>query len=424
MGSHFSKSAIITIFVALMTFMIPAIAGAAEVIFPVSAYTPEELAKVRQWEKTWAGQKIDKSNIDQVAEFMPASYVEIYKNPEEWGGQPEGNYFNIVPYRQIIETKGMIAATKKYSPMVKTDVEGKIINYDEIAGFPFPDPKTGLEIAYNTECQTRGDTYHMNWKGGVVDPRKRSERPSDQVFKEMFFIHRVDVDPRPAILKNPKGYHKGQFLHFNKPAEMHNSRLIVMKFIDETKEYSSYLYYSEFRRIRRLSQAERTNAIDGQDQIYDDGNMWDGYLSRNKYNYTGKKELLLARHQDVNDIKHIYGEALSSGYTFERCNTYVVEVVSKNPNYIYSKRIWYIDPETYMIHWQEMYDQVGKYWKCFNQPTNNIKNDNGEMKNFMAAYIMQDMQRRHSGQTQVRVKELGYKMNPKQFSLTNLQRTY
>jgi len=173
-----------------------------------------------------------------------------------------------------------------------------------------------------------------------------------------------------------------------------------------------------------LSQAERTNAIDGQDQIYDDGNMWDGYLSRNKYNYTGKKELLLARHQDVNDIKHIYGEALSSGYTFERCNTYVVEVVSKNPNYIYSKRIWYIDPETYMIHWQEMYDQVGKYWKCFNQPTNNIKNDNGEMKNFMAAYIMQDMQRRHSGQTQVRVKELGYKMSPKQFSLTNLQRTY
>jgi hypothetical protein len=77
-----------------------------------------------------------------------------------------------------------------------------------------------------------------------------------------------------------------------------------------------------------------------------------------------------------------------------------------------------------MIHWQEMYDQVGKYWKCFNQPTNNIKNDNGEMKNFMAAYIMQDMQRRHSGQTQVRVKGLGYKMNPKQFSLTNLQRTY
>lgn len=418
------RSILILITIALMTLVVPIKTSAEEVVFPVSAYTPEELAEVREWEKTWAGKKIDKTNIDQVAEFMPSSYVDIYKNPDVWGGPPEGNYFTIVPYRQIIETKGMIEATKKYSPMVKRDADGKILNYAEIAGFPFPNPKTGLEIAYNAECQTRGDTYHMNWKGGVIDPRKRSERNSDQIFKEMFFIHRVDVDPKPAILKNPKGYHKGQFLHFNKPAEMHNSRLIVMKFIDEAKEYSSYLYYSEFRRIRRLSQAERTNAIDGQDQIYDDGNMWDGYLSRNTYKYTGKKELLLARHQAPEDIIHVYGEAISSGYTFERCNTYVVEVVNKSPGYIYSKRIWYIDPETYMIHWQEMYDKVGQYWKCFNQPTNNFKTANGEMKNFMSAYIMQDLQRKHSGQTKVTMEGLSINMSPKQFTLTNLQRTY
>jgi len=289
MGSDKTRKKVMPLFIIALVLTAPVMTGAREVVFPVSAYTPDELASVREWEKTWAGQKIDKNNIDRVAEFMPASYVEIYKNPQEWGGPPEGNYFHIVPYRQIVETKGMIAATRKYAPLVKTDTGGKIVNYAEIAGFPFPAPKTGLEIAYNMECQTRGDTYDMRWRGGVVDPRKKSERISDQVFKEMFFIHRVDVDPRPAVLKNPKGYHKGQFLHFNKPAEMHNSRLIVMKFIDETKEYSSYLYYSEFRRIRRLSQAERTNAIDGQDQIYDDGNMWDGYLSRNTYTYTGKR---------------------------------------------------------------------------------------------------------------------------------------
>jgi len=76
MGLHNSKSEIIVVFVVLMTFIMPAIAAAAEVVFPVSAYAPEELAEVRQWEKTWAGKKIDKTNIDQVAEFMPASYVE------------------------------------------------------------------------------------------------------------------------------------------------------------------------------------------------------------------------------------------------------------------------------------------------------------------------------------------------------------
>jgi len=70
--------------------------------------------------------------------------------------------------------------------------------------------------------------------------------------------------------------------------------MIVMKFIDETVDYSSYLYYSEFRRIKRLSQAERTNAIDGTDMIYDDGNMWDGYLSSNaSYDFKGKRSCSL-----------------------------------------------------------------------------------------------------------------------------------
>ncbi len=38
------------------------------------AYSAEELAKVREWEKTWAGKKIDKTNIDQVAALLPESY--------------------------------------------------------------------------------------------------------------------------------------------------------------------------------------------------------------------------------------------------------------------------------------------------------------------------------------------------------------
>ena len=32
------------------------------------------------------------------------------------------------------------------------------------------------------------------------------------------------------------------------------------------------------------------------------------------------------------------GQALSNGITVERCNTYVVDVISKDPNYLYSKR--------------------------------------------------------------------------------------
>jgi len=414
-------SIIFTIIIFILAFQ----AGATEVTYPIPSYNDQELSKVREWEKIWAGKKIDKTNIDQVAEFLPSTLVEIYKDPGKWGSPPEGSYFNIVPYKQIIETKGMIEATNKYAPLVKTDSNGKILNYTEIAGIPFPEPKTGLELAYNTECNTRGDTYKIRWWAPTIDPRHRTDRPADQIFEEMYFIHRVDVDPKPAYLKNSKGYHKGQLLHFVLPPELNNSRMIVMKFIDESKDFSSYLYYSEFRRIKRLSQAERTNAIDGTDMIYDDGNMWDGYLSHNaSYDFKGKKDMLVARHQDPKKVIRVAGQAQADGYEMERCNLYVVEIKHKDPNYIYSKRIWYVDAETFMIQYQEMYDQLGQYWKFFMQPTGGIKTAKGETKTFATFFQMHDLQRTHSGYTRNDIQKVSHNVKSKIFLLSNLQKTY
>ena len=54
------------------------------------AYTDAELAKVREWEKTWVGKKITKANVDQVAQFMSDTLVDVIKNPDKWSGPAEG----------------------------------------------------------------------------------------------------------------------------------------------------------------------------------------------------------------------------------------------------------------------------------------------------------------------------------------------
>jgi hypothetical protein len=410
----------------LLMMVVPVVTQAVEIEFPVSAYTPDKLSEVRVWEKTWVGKKIDSTNIDQVAMFLPKPYAEMFKNPEKWNAPPEGNYFYIGPYKRVVDTKGMIEATKKYAPLVKTDAEGRIFNYADIAGMPFPVPKNGLEVAYNVECQTRGDAYKYEYYCPVINPRTKSDRLSKQQFTEMFWIHRVDTVEKPRIKKNPKGYHKSQFMHMLLPPEMNNTRFITLRFIDDTMPDISYLYYSQFRRIRRMSTTERTNAIDGTDQIYDDGNMWDGHVMRNTYTLKGKKDMLLSRHQDMTKVIRKPGQAVADGYTFERCSTYVVEVVNKEADYIYSKRIWYIDPESYVIHWQEMYDQLGRYWKCFMQQTNDIKTAKGEMKNFVVGLSMHDYQRSHSGYNDITRKpiQIGIDVRPNIFTLSNLQKTY
>jgi hypothetical protein len=78
-------------------------------------YSKAELERVRQREKKWAGEKIDKTNVDAVAEYLPNACAGVYKNPRKWGvPEDRGLHFTIVPYKRVMPTSGCISATKKY----------------------------------------------------------------------------------------------------------------------------------------------------------------------------------------------------------------------------------------------------------------------------------------------------------------------
>jgi len=413
---------------ALAVLIIPAIAGTAEIDLG-TAYTPEELAKVREWEKSWAGKKIDKSNIDQIAEFYPAAYVQIYKEPEKWGAPPEGLWFAIDPYQQIKETKGMIEATQKYAPTIKKpDASDILEGAAALAGRPYPKPESGIEVAYNIDFNNHGDTCKYRRYSPNINPKNRTDRLSDQEYTEFYWVQRTEIEPKPALPDNDKGYRRGFFTHMYLPAEFLNTRMFCVRYIDPKKEDDTYLWYSQFRRIRRLSTSQRTDSIDGTDLIYDDEYMWDGQITRNTYKYLGKKDLLCSRHTDLKKSKRIPGQAIANGLSFERCNTLMVEAVNKDTNYIYSKRVWYVDPETYLILWQEIYDENGKFWKNFCNYTCPLPTKQGDMKPFIVGTCFPDIVRVHSGMSHQQYNYEPIISDPTLksdiFTINNLQKTY
>jgi len=362
------------------------------------AYTDAELTKVREWEKTWAGKKIDKANVDQVAQFMPEAFVDIIKNPDKWGAPPEGYYFTIRPYEFIPETPGFIAASKASAGKAKLAADGSIENLGELAGRLFMDPgEDGMKMAWNFEMQNRGDAYSYRKYSPNVNPKNMSERLADQQYHEFYFVNRTDLDPKPIIPKNKKGYRRGMFMHMYLPAEFINTRMYTLRYIDQKKEDDSYLWYSQFRRIRRMNTSQRTDAIDGSDLIYDDEYLWDGQLSRNTYTYKGKKDLLTDRHDGMAQTTRVDGMGFSNNMSFERCNLLVVEAINKDPNYIYGKRVWYLDPETYYIMHTDIYDQQGRYWKLFFNSTVPMRSEIGTMKPVIVGTHFYDVQRTHSG---------------------------
>ncbi len=421
---YYRQWSILTVLSAV-TFMIGVCSAvAAEIEYPVAAYTGDTLTKVRQWEKTWAGKKIDGGNVDQVAEFLPESFTKMYKNPDKWGAPAEGLYFNIVPYQRIVETQGMIEATKKNAALVKTNNDGTIANYADLSGIPYPAPKTGLEIAWNFDFNNHGDSSHYKRNSPNINPKSRSERFGDQEQWELFFIHRTELDPRPKLTNNPKGYHRGLFIHMWGPPEFINTRYYSMRYIDPTKDDTMYMWYAQFRRIRRMSTKQRADAVDGTDLIYDDEFFWDGHIMRNSYKLTGTKELLCSRHQDMGKISRAKGQVVPNNLDLERTNLLVVEAINKDPDYVYGKRVWYVCPETYIIRWSEIYDQLGRFWKTFMMFTSDEKTQTGAVKNFIVGYSLIDFQRTHGGFNIQDIQGISIDINPNMFTVNNLQKTY
>ncbi|MCX5904529.1 MAG: DUF1329 domain-containing protein [Proteobacteria bacterium] len=416
---------LLSFFIAGITVVVPHLVYAEEVAGFGPCFTDQELAKVREWEKTWVGKKIDKTNVDQVAEFLPEHYVNgVYKANEKWN-EKESYYFYIVPYQRYIDTPGLQEATKKYSASIKTNAQGEIVNYAEGGGRPFPDPKTGTEMMYNFDYNTHGDASTFMRHGPVVETKARRERISDQPMNELFYIHRTDVDPKPALPNNSKGVLKAMQLELLAPPEMLGTKMFNLRFIDIKKSDDGYLWYSQFRRIRRIQTTQRSDTIAGTDLVYDDEYHYDNHIEMTNWKFIGKKDMLCARHMKWDDAVRVEGQPIPNNVKRERCNVLVVEGFHKDPDYIYKRKVLYLDPESFISYWCDMYDHYGKFWKGYENWTLVYKEEaTGWDKMYNTGGIWTDFQRTHAGSAYQKNVKVGVKeIDQNLFTIANLQKS-
>jgi len=408
---------------------------AQEVKYPILCYEGEELKKAREWEKIWVGKRISTSNVDEAKEFLPETLYELMKNPEKQGAKEW--WFEIVPYRPFIPSKGLIETTKRYAYTRKITPDGSLTEFAEKPGIPFPAPKSGIEMVYNYDCYTRGDTHKYCVVGQVIDVRTKIERFALQEGWEMFWTGRTDVPPLPKITRNPKNIRKSIFHHILEPPEFYDLRLLEIKYNNQDKEVDMWQWVPTFRRITRYAAAQKTDNVGATDMIYDDQFGWFSPVKKNKYRFLHRKEIVAARHTLENKeefLKPVHvrkeyagferkkGQAFYNGTKKERINAYVVEVVSKDPHYIYSKQIWYMDPESWWILYKSMYDKKGRLWKIADYWFDVYPGYAGEPVMCHVGDNFFDIQRRHSSSCPWHLKEVGKPYSPKMFTLQALQK--
>lgn len=396
-----------------ITMATPTFSG--EIRYPVPCYEGEALEKVREWEKTWAGKRIDSNNVDEVKELLPAGLYDVMKNSERWGD----SWFEIVPYRAYPIPRGRIEMTKKYAPVSKIGPKRELLNW--VAGVPFPEPKSGIEAAWNFDAWSRGDGWTKTAEGFIIDGRRKYDRKSVQKPATLMYAGRCDVPPVPE-LHNPKKIYRSSIFIFEDPPEIRGMRGLTARYKDPLKAYDTWIWITAIRRIRRVSTAQRTDTTGGGDACYDDNYGWDGAITRNKYKLLGRKEVLLARHQDNDAIIHTEGDCIYDGYQRERINTYLVEAVCQDPGYIYKFSLWYFDPELWHITYSEKYDKYGKLWKVMDHCQNTVKSYQGqEDAEFVGAMII-DHQRLHSTDALVTEMKIGVDHDPSMFTVSAIQK--
>jgi len=408
-----------------LSFLFAAQCFAEEISFPTVSYEGEELAAVKLWEKSWSGKKITAENVDQVKDFLHEGAYNAVKNPEIFGA--DAIWFEVVPYRPYTLSKGIIEATKKYAPNSKLDEKGGLVGYGDVAGIPFPQPKTGIEMAWNFDGNTRGDSHTEVQFGAVVDCKTRFERETEQHRWELYWIGRCDVPPTPAFSKevNPRGIARSFFQRHTAPADFVDTTMLEIKYKDPHRMEDLWVYTAMFRRIRRYANNQRTDSIDGTDMIYDDQDGWYTSVLHNTYEFKGREDLLVVRHQDAAKVERIKGQGYWSGLQRERANLWVVEVKNNDKNYIYGKQIWYLDPEDWHMDFKVMYNRQGQMWKMYEFGFDEFPSYGGQTTPIFNTEHIVDFLRNHGSASKRGIKEVGLEIPTTLFRTKSLkQKSY
>jgi hypothetical protein len=406
---------------ALLVFSFPMLSLAGEVTCPTASYNDQELAKVREWEKTWVGKKVTTETIDQVKEFLSEPVYKAMKNPQVFGAQTLS--FDVVAYRPYTLSKGMIEATKKYAPNSKLDDKEWLANFGNVAGYPFPQPKTGVEMAWNFDGNSRGDTHFVDNAGEVVDCKTKLERHADHLRWDTYWAARTDLAPIPKIPENinTRGIFRSYFQRHLAPVDFVDTTMLEIRYLDANREEDLWVYTAMFRRIRRYATSQRTDTIDGTDMIYDDQDGWYTPINLNTYKFLGRADLLVGRHQDYNSAQRVTGQGFWNGIQRERVNNWVVEVVNKDKDYIYSKQIWYLDPETWQMNFKIMYNRQGELWKTYEMFYNEYPTALGQKAAYMTCEHTVDFIRHHGSPSKYIIKGISIDIPLDQYQTKSLK---
>jgi hypothetical protein len=326
---------------------------------------------------------------------------------------------HIVEYRPIPIPRAYLAATEKYASQTALGPKNELLNW--VAGKPFAeidpsDPQAGPKIMYNFQnTHYFSDDLNMHLVDAdtgslYVDAKGNRHYTVERHFvadwlRVLQFEGRLHHDPVPAYENNPdRTFRKSGLYPLIEPFDLKGVGGVSFRYQDLLRQDDTWLYLPSLRRVRRMSSAQRSDALFGQDIDVDSYGGYAGQIPWFDWKVLGEKPMLASLHgENLPPIPCKKDGGMTFCENWEvRPNVYIIEGKPKVPNYAYSRRVIFVDKETNFVIYSDLYDQAGELWKVVMQSIRTSKRPNpkvdyeyDEERMFIYAFSVIDMQLMH-----------------------------
>ena len=243
-------------------------------------------------------------------------------------------------------------------------------------GMPFPHAQNGEQALMNFLYRYWIDDLTFGFKWYLVGSSNNLERTIAGRMYGMRFNGRTLVDPKPVY-----GSAYGPVLEkigtlIESPKDVRGLALSRTRHVDMTVTDSIQYYLPALRRVRRLSGRDTQDPIAGTDITWDDYVGFYQQISpqNTEVKLVGETEVLhpsaYTKPVSGEDGKYLHNvspfDPKDMTVTFgkwQRRPARIVDVISKDPSYMYRKRRMWIDMEIPNILYIEAEDRKGNHWK-------------------------------------------------------------
>ena len=271
-------------------------------------------------------------------------------------------------HRTVAVPQRVVDNTVKNATGAKTSDGGLGIE-NVLAGYPFPIPKTGNEVMWNHLLTYRGLGWSGKYDSWNVDS---SGTPILATTGEITYAWPNNDPQKTGFIKetDPFWYVK---LFYLSPARRNGEALMLWDSANSLRQpRRAWQYLPGQRRVKLAPDIayDTPNPGSAGTSTYDDATVFNGALDRFDFKLVGKKEMYVpygnykltyyAMPADVTKPGHINPDLVR----WELHRVWVVEATLKpDKRHVYSKRVFYIDEDTWQALASDQYDGRGQLYR-------------------------------------------------------------